>query len=62
MQIGDHIFVCKPAIGRYGRVYTHHGIYVDGQRVIHYAGYAEGISGGGDKRVGLISLEQFRDG
>jgi hypothetical protein len=30
--------------------------------VIHYAGYADGISGGGDKRVGLISLEQFRGG
>jgi hypothetical protein len=28
--------------------------------VIHYADYADGISGAGDKRVGLISLEQCR--
>lgn len=63
MQIGDHLFVSKPSFGQYGRFYTHHGIYVGGQRVIHYAGYANGISGGsGDKRVGLVSLERFRDG
>lgn len=62
MQSGDHIFVSKPVVGQYGRFYTHHGIYIGGQQVIHYAGYANGLSSSdADKRVSLVSLEKFRD-
>lgn len=63
MQPGDHLFVSKPVFGQYGRFYSHHGIYVGGQQVIHYAGYANGFSSSDQqKRVSLVSLRQFSDG
>ena len=61
MQIGDHVFVSKPVFGQYGRFYTHHGIYIGGQQVIHYGGYANGFSSSDtDKQVALVSLDSFR--
>jgi hypothetical protein len=40
-------------------VYKHHGIYAGKQRVIHYAGLADGLNAG---PVEEVSLEQFTDG
>lgn len=63
MQPGDHLFVSKPVFGQSCRFYTHHGIYVGGQQVIHYAGYANGLSSSAqERRVSLVSLKQFCDG
>jgi len=41
------------------RLYTHHGLYVGGNRVIHYAGLSEGLHGGS---VEEVSLECFAGG
>lgn len=63
MQIGDHIFVSRPVFGPHGRFYTHHGIYVGEQQVIHYGGYANGFSSSdADQQVALVSLDSFRSG
>lgn len=40
-------------------LYTHHGIYVGGGRVIHYAGLAHGLGRG---PVESVSLERFARG
>src|SRR5262245_38812414 len=40
-------------------IYRHHGIYVGGGRVIHYAGLARGLRRG---PVEEVSLEQFAHG
>jgi Lecithin retinol acyltransferase len=39
--------------------YLHHGIYVGGGRVVHYAGYVHGVRRG---PVEEIELARFRDG
>lgn len=41
------------------RIYTHHGLYVGGNRVIHYAGFSEGLHRG---PVEEVSLERFAHG
>jgi hypothetical protein len=41
------------------RFYTHHGIYVGGGRVIHYAGFSSGFHRG---PVEEVSLEEFAKG
>jgi len=41
------------------RLYTHHGIYVGGGRVIHYAGFSSGFHRG---PVEEVSLEEFAKG
>lgn len=52
---GDHIYIKKS-------IYTHHGIYVGGNSVIHYAGYHElfkSVFGSSDNSVQKISLSLF---
>lgn len=60
MTRGDHIYAGRPLLGVVG--YSHHGIYLGNQRVIHYAGYANGFSGGGSQKVEVIDLEAFLAG
>ena len=52
MQIGDHLVT--PRLG-----YTHHGLFVGDGSVIHYSGFAHGISSG---VIEVTSLESFCDG
>lgn len=52
MNAGDHL-----ASQRTG--YSHHGIYVGGNQVIHYSGFADGMSKGA---IALTSLEEFSRG
>ena len=51
MQIGDHLVT--PRLG-----YTHHGLYIGQQEVIHYEGKAAGISG----QITKVSVTEFCDG
>lgn len=62
MRKGDHLFVHRSLIGETGRHYTHHGIYMGHDEVIHYAGYANGFSGGGSRKVERIALMEFAAG
>lgn len=39
MHIGDHLVSTR--LG-----YTHHGLYLGGDTVIHYSGMADGVSSG----------------
>jgi hypothetical protein len=48
---GTQLTVCYP-------VYRHHGIYVGGDRVVHYAGWIRGRRG----LVEEISLDEFTEG
>ena len=60
MQLGDHVLVRRPVFGRHGHFYTHHGIYVGGELLIHYAGYANGFSSSeADRQVALVHLRDF---
>ncbi|MDY6853783.1 MAG: lecithin retinol acyltransferase family protein [Thermodesulfobacteriota bacterium] len=55
LQPGDHIYV-----RRYSRFYSHHGIYMGNNRVVHYTG-----NGGKEKkspRVKETVLEEFLKG
>ena len=52
MQAGDHLISPRPG-------FSHHGIYVGNNEVIHYAGYSSGEESG---QVVLTSLEVFRNG
>lgn len=52
MQAGDHLISPRPG-------FSHHGIYVGHDEVIHYAGYSSGEESG---QVVLTSLEVFRNG
>ena len=52
MQAGDHLVSPRPG-------FTHHGLYVGNNEVIHYAGYSSGEESG---QVVLTSLEVFRNG
>ena len=52
MQAGDHLI--SPRQG-----YTHHGLYIGNDEVIHYAGYSSGEDTG---RIVKTSLEHFTDG
>lgn len=51
MQIGDHLVT--PRMG-----FTHHGLYLGNQQVIHYSGKSNGELG----QIELVSLEEFCDG
>jgi len=50
--LGSHVVTAR-------RGYLHHGIYVGGGRVVHYAGLANGLRGG---PVEEISLDRFTRG
>jgi hypothetical protein len=52
MNYGDHLVTSR--LG-----YTHHGIYIGDNRVIHYSGLADGISSGD---ISTTSLTQFAKG
>ena len=52
MNRGDHLVT--PRVG-----YTHHGLYVGNDLVIHYAGLSDGFN---KKSIGLTSLESFCNG
>lgn len=52
MNVGDHLI--SPRLG-----YTHHGIYVGNDEVIHYSGFSSGISKG---EISLTSVEEFSQG
>jgi len=51
MQIGDHLVT--PRTG-----YTHHGLYLGNQQVIHYSGKTSHEQGS----IQLVTLEEFCDG
>lgn len=52
MKVGDHLV--SPRIG-----YSHHGIYIGDGQVIHYSGFANGISSG---EIEISSLDEFSRG
>ena len=52
MQAGDHLISPRPG-------FTHHGLYLGNNEVIHYAGYSSGEESG---QVVLTSLDVFRNG
>jgi hypothetical protein len=52
MKKGDHLVT--PRTG-----YTHHGIYIGGNDVIHYAGFSDGMK---KDRIAITSLEEFKNG
>ena len=52
MNIGDHLVTPRA-------YYTHHGIYIGNGEVIHYAGFAEGLSKGA---ISITSLDEFCNG
>lgn len=52
LNLGDHIYV-----DRYLGIYTHHGIYIGDEKVIHYSGLANGLEGG---KIEEISLSEFK--
>ncbi|QUM76490.1 lecithin retinol acyltransferase family protein [Moritella sp. 24] len=52
LRIGDHLLVSR-------KVYTHHGIYVGNNQVIHYSGLADGLQSG---PVLKTSLTDFTGG
>lgn len=54
VKMGDEL------VSRRG-IYTHHGIYVGGQKVIHYSGFAKGLFSGAGV-VEYISLNDFCNG
>jgi hypothetical protein len=53
LREGDHL-----VSSRLG--YDHHSVYVRGNTVIHYSGFADGI--GSDGTISLATLEEFRNG
>lgn len=52
MNIGDHLVT--PRTG-----YTHHGLYIGDDQVIHYAGFTSGLSKG---KISVTSLTEFCNG
>ena len=52
MKAGDHLTAARTG-------YTHHGIYVGNDRVVHYSGFADGLSAG---PVEETSLRKFANG
>jgi len=53
LKLGDHLVTPR-------RGFTHHGIYIGNQQVIHYAGFINGLSNKGP--VSVTSLERFDNG
>ncbi|MEZ9302485.1 hypothetical protein BCT86_01485 [Vibrio breoganii] len=52
LRIGDHLFVSR-------KVYTHHGIYVGDDQVVHYSGLGDGLQSG---PVSKTTLRDFSGG
>lgn len=52
MNIGEHI--TTPRIG-----YTHHGLTIGNGSVIHYSGFADGLTSG---KISIVSLAEFANG
>ncbi|MGX2948452.1 lecithin retinol acyltransferase family protein [Frederiksenia canicola] len=52
MIAGDHIY--SPRTG-----YTHHGIYIGNQQVIHYSGFANGMNSG---EICIAAVDEFSNG
>jgi hypothetical protein len=52
-QLGAHVISHR-------RRYSHHGIYVGGGRVVHYAGFAYGLSSGPIEEVSLCEFAHRR--
>lgn len=62
LSLGDHVWV-KRRVLKGMLSYSHHGIYIGNDKVIHYAGYAHGFSRSeACQKVSIISLHNFRDG
>lgn len=52
MKVGDHLVSRRTG-------YTHHGIYIGHDQVIHYSGFADGISSG---QIEVAALDEFSKG
>ena len=52
MNIGDHLVT--PRTG-----YTHHGLYIGNNEVIHYLGFADGLSNG---EISITTIDKFCNG
>lgn len=52
INIGDHVY--SPRKG-----YTHHGIYIGGNEVVHYSGFVDGWKGG---KIEATTLRRFQRG
>lgn len=52
LSVGDHLR--SPRLG-----YTHHGLYVGSGKVIHYSGFANGMSTGA---IEVTAIDAFRNG
>ena len=52
-NVGDHIYVDK-----YLGIYTHHGIYIGDEKVIHYSGLANGFESGKIEEIGLAEFKK----
>ena len=53
MKAGDHIASARS-------VYTHHGIYLGANEVVHYSGWADGLCSGGE--IEITSIDRFASG
>lgn len=53
-DIGDHL-----SSPRGSGLYSHHGIYIGDSKVIHYSGFADGMSSG---KIEITSLSSFSSG
>jgi hypothetical protein len=52
MEIGDHLVSSRTA-------YTHHGLYLGGDKVIHYSGFSEAFDKGS---IEITSINDFKQG
>ncbi|WP_434141507.1 lecithin retinol acyltransferase family protein (plasmid) [Pseudomonas luteola] len=52
MHLGDHLISRRTG-------YTHHGIHIGNNQVIHYSGFAKAYQKG---PISITSIEEFRDG
>lgn len=52
LEVGEHLYVSRG-------LYTHHGIYIGHDQVVHYSGLANGLQSG---PVSIISLTEFSSG
>lgn len=52
MEVGDHLITSRAG-------YTHHGLYMGDEQVIHYSGFGDGAKSG---PVEIVSLNDFSQG
>ena len=58
IEVGAHLIVPRKVfLGGIFRLYTHHGIYVGNDKVIHYSGFSDKLSAG---PVEITTLDSFR--